>query len=98
MRSSHKAGTGLPIVLAVFDILVLDEFHKNERRIVPGALSRKLSTGIWHGTEILREYLSGRITAAPLSVVVRTDILRCNNCFSSGISAPATSHLVPSAA
>ena len=75
---------GLPIVLAVFDIVVLSEFHKNERRLVPGAISRKLSTGIWPGTEILKECLNGRITAAPLSVVVRTDILRCNNRFSSG--------------
>jgi glycosyltransferase involved in cell wall biosynthesis len=74
---------GLPVVLAVFDILVLDEFHKNERRVVPGTRSRKLSTGIWHGTEILREYFSGRITAAPLSVVVRTDILQRVHCFSS---------------
>lgn len=75
---------GLPIVLAAFDIVVLDEFHESQRRRVPGALSRKLSTGIWPGTKVLRECLNGRITAAPLSVVVRSDILRSNHLFSSG--------------
>ena len=74
----------LPIVLAAFDTLVLDEFRKNERRRVPGALSRRLSTGIWPGTEILREYFNGSIAAAQLSVVVRTDILRGSHLFSSG--------------
>jgi glycosyltransferase involved in cell wall biosynthesis len=75
---------GLPIVLAAFDTLVLNEFHKNERRRVPGALSKRLSTGIWPGTEILREYFKGSIAAAQLSVVVRADILRDNHLFSSG--------------
>jgi glycosyltransferase involved in cell wall biosynthesis len=74
----------LPIVLAAFDTVVLDEFRRNERRLVPGALSRKFSTGIWHGTQILKEILNGRIGAGSLSVVVRTDLLRRNNRYSSG--------------
>jgi len=80
---------GLPIVLAVFDTVILGEFNKNERRLVPGALSRKLSTGIWHGTEILRECLNGRIGAGSLSVVVRTDLLRRNNRYSGGYKCAA---------
>jgi hypothetical protein len=52
-------------------------------------LSRRLSTGIWPGTDVLRECLNGRVTAAPLSVVVRTDILRRNHLFSSGYKCAA---------
>jgi len=69
----------LPIVLASYENLVINEFHEGERRIVPAILSKKLSTGIWDGIEILREYFHGRISADSLSVVVRTDILRQNN-------------------
>ncbi len=69
----------LPIVLASYDNLVIDEFYEGERRIVPAILSQRLSTGIWDGIEILREYFHGRISADSLSVVVRTDILRQNN-------------------
>jgi glycosyltransferase involved in cell wall biosynthesis len=66
----------IPIVLAAYDILIMDEFDKNEKRIVPAVLSKKLSTGIWEGTEILEEYFHGRISAQLLSSVIRTDILR----------------------
>lgn len=69
---------GIPIVLAAYDILVIDEFSRNERRIVPAVASKRLSTGIWHGTEILEEYFSGRISAQLLSSIIRTDILRRN--------------------
>jgi glycosyltransferase involved in cell wall biosynthesis len=73
---------GIPIVLGAYDILVLDEFSKNERRRVPPLISKKLSTGIWDGTEILKEYLHGRISAQTLSSVIRTDILRRNGGYS----------------
>ena len=69
---------GIPIVLAAYDILVIDEFSENEKRIVPAITSKRLHTGIWDGTEILRDYLSGRISAQLLSSVIRTDILRHN--------------------
>lgn len=77
-----KAEPGLPIVLAAHDSLVMDEFHDDERRIVPAVLSKKLPTGTWDGIEVLSEYCHGRISAGSLSVVVRTDILRDNNCYS----------------
>jgi len=69
---------GIPIVLAAYEILVIDEFSENERRIVPAVTSKKLSTGIWEGTEILKEYLHGRMSAQLLSSIIRTDILRRN--------------------
>lgn len=73
---------GLPIVIAAYDVLVVDEFSKDDRRTVPARLSKKLSTGIWQGTDILQEYLHGRISAQLLSSLVRTDILRRNGGYS----------------
>ena len=69
---------GIPIVVGAYDVLVMGEFCKNEQRIIPARTSKKLSTGVWHGTEILKEYLSGRISAQLLSSIIRTDILRRN--------------------
>jgi len=74
-----RAEPGLPIVMASYDNLVMNEFGQDQRRIVPAILSKKLSTGIWDGTKVLEEYFHGRIAADCLSVVVRTDILRRNN-------------------
>ena len=74
---------GLPIVVSAYQILVMDEFHKNERRIVPAITSKKLSTGIWNGTTILGEYLSGRLSAQLCSSAIRTDVLRRNGGYSS---------------
>jgi glycosyltransferase involved in cell wall biosynthesis len=73
---------GIPIVLATYDVLVMDEFFESERRIITAKTSKKLSTGIWQGTEILKEYLNGRISAQLLSSIVRTDILRRNGGYS----------------
>ena len=70
---------GLPIVVAAYDNLVMDEFYENERRVVPAILSKKLSTGLMDSTEVLREYFHGKISADSLSVVVRADVLRKNN-------------------
>jgi glycosyltransferase involved in cell wall biosynthesis len=77
-----KMQPDITIVLAAYDVLVMDEFSKNERRLIPAVLSKKLSTGIWDGTEILEEFLHGRISAQLLSSIVRTDILRRNNGYS----------------
>jgi glycosyltransferase involved in cell wall biosynthesis len=77
-----KQEPGLPIVMAAYDNLIIDEFYENERRVVPPILSKKLSTGIWNGIDVLREYFQGKISADSLSVVVRSDILRRNNRYS----------------
>jgi len=71
-----KVEPDLPIVLSAYDVLVLNEFSSGDRRLIPARLSKRLSTGIWQGTDILREYLNGRLSAQLLSSVVRTDILR----------------------
>jgi len=74
---------GIPIVVSYSDVLVLDEFYQHERRLLPAKTSKRLSTGIWQGTEILKEYLSGRMSAQLLSSIIRTDILRRNGGYSS---------------
>ena len=73
---------GIPIVLAAYSVLVVDEFSKNDRRSIRAKTSKELSTGVWNGTEILREYLNGRISAQLLSSIIRTDILRRNGGYS----------------
>ena len=74
---------GIPIVVSYSAVLVLDEFYKHERRLLPAKTSKRLSTGILRGTEILKEYLSGRMSAQLLSSIIRTDILRRNGGYSS---------------
>jgi glycosyltransferase involved in cell wall biosynthesis len=73
-----KTEPNLPIVLSAYDVLILNEFSSNDRRSVPARLSKRLSTGIWQGTDILRDYLNGRLSAQLLSSAIRTDILRRN--------------------
>jgi glycosyltransferase involved in cell wall biosynthesis len=73
-----RAEPDIPIVLAGYDILVMDEFFQDEVRLVPAVLSKKLTTGIWDGTDILKEYLQGKISAQTLSSIIRTDVLRRN--------------------
>jgi glycosyltransferase involved in cell wall biosynthesis len=77
-----KAEPGLPIVLAAYDVLDMDDFYTHGQRIVPAVLSKKLSTGIQDGVEIFKEFCRGKLSAGSLSVVVRTDILRNNNRYS----------------
>ena len=78
-----EAEPGLPIVVSHSDLLVLGEFHQHERRLLPARTSKTLATGIWQGTEILKEYLSGKMSAQLLSSIIRTDIIRRNGGFSS---------------
>jgi glycosyltransferase involved in cell wall biosynthesis len=77
-----RAEPHLPMVLAAYDNLIIDEFYTNEQRRVPTILSSKLPTGIWDGIAVFKEYCHGRIAADSLSVAVRTDILRMNNRYS----------------
>ncbi len=50
--------------------------------MIPAIGINRLSTGIWDGTEILREYFTGRLSSQLLSSVIRTDILRRNGGYS----------------
>lgn len=77
-----NAEPGIPIVMAAYDILMVDD-STNEKKVVPAILSRKHTTGIWDGTEILKEYLCGRISTQTLSSIIRTDFLRSNGGYSS---------------
>lgn len=72
---------GIPVVLAAYNILMVDD-ATNEKKVVPAILSRKFGTGIWDGTEILIEYLCGRISTQTLSSIIRTDFLRTNGGYS----------------
>jgi glycosyltransferase involved in cell wall biosynthesis len=65
-------------VVGAYDVSFADE---NRRR--PAVLSKKLSTGIWDGTEILKEFLRGKLAAITLSTAVRTTLLRQIGGFSS---------------
>jgi glycosyltransferase involved in cell wall biosynthesis len=71
----------LPVVLAAYNILMIDDAN-NEKKVVPAVLSRKFGTGIWDGTDILIEYLCGRISTQTLSSIIRTDFLRTNGGYS----------------
>ena len=53
-------------------------FFSNEKRDRPAILSKRLFTGIWDGSEILKEVLRGQFAATMLSTVVRTEFLRSN--------------------
>ena len=58
-----KAEPGLPIVLAAYDVLDMDDFYTHGQRIVPAVLSKKLSTGIQDGVEIFKEFCRGKLSA-----------------------------------
>jgi glycosyl transferase family 2 len=71
-----KQEPGLPIIAGVYDIDVTDE-----HRTIPGAIPKRLKTGIWPGADLLIEHLRGNLTYATLSCLVRTDLLRRNGGF-----------------
>jgi glycosyltransferase involved in cell wall biosynthesis len=73
---------GIPIVLAAYNILMIDD-ETNKRKVVPAILNEKFGTGIWDGTEILIEYLCGRISTQTLSSIILTSFLRSNGGYSS---------------
>jgi glycosyltransferase involved in cell wall biosynthesis len=53
-------------------------FFADEDRDRPAILSKRLSTGIWDGPEILKEFLRGQLSATMLSMIFRTEFLRSN--------------------
>jgi glycosyltransferase involved in cell wall biosynthesis len=64
---------GVQAVVAAYGV-----FFADEDRDRPAVLSRRLATGIWDGPEILKEVLRGHLSAAMLSTVFRTELLRSN--------------------
>jgi glycosyltransferase involved in cell wall biosynthesis len=51
-------------------------FFADENRERPAVLSGRLSTGIWDGTEILKEFLRGQLSAITLSMLIRTKLMQ----------------------
>jgi glycosyltransferase involved in cell wall biosynthesis len=64
---------GIQAVVAAYGV-----FFADENRDRPAMLSQRLPTGIWEGSEILKEVLRGQFSAAMLSTVFRTEFLRSN--------------------
>ena len=53
-----------------------DTYLAGEHRKLPAMLSPNLSTGIWRGADVLREFLACRISPVMSSILFRTDVLR----------------------
>jgi glycosyltransferase involved in cell wall biosynthesis len=66
----------LPIVIALTNV----SFVK-EGRIQRAVTNKRLSTGIWDGTDILREYLEGTISTQMCGIVFRTEAIRAQGGF-----------------
>jgi glycosyltransferase involved in cell wall biosynthesis len=69
----------IPIVMALGDSYIV-----GEQRTLPAEASRKLTTGIWNGTDILEEYLKCRITPQGCTTIIRTEKLRSSGGFPQG--------------
>ena len=61
----------IPLVMALGAAYVVAD-----GRTVPARASQKLGTGIWDGTDILDEYLRGRISVQGCTTMLRTETLR----------------------
>jgi glycosyltransferase involved in cell wall biosynthesis len=66
----------LPLIAGAYEVVI-----SAENRTIPAVLSKRLQTGVWTGTDILKEQLRGNFTCALLSMAIRTDILRRNGGF-----------------
>ena len=62
---------GINAVVAAYGV-----FFSAKNRYRPAITSKKLTNGIWKGSEILKELLRGRLATVMLSIVFRTEILR----------------------
>jgi len=59
-------------------IALCDTYLTSDRRTLPAIASRELRTGIWDGSEILREYLRLRITTQMCTIMLETNTFRAN--------------------
>lgn len=62
---------GIQAIVAAYGV-----FFADENRERPAVLSSRLSTGIWDGTEILKEFLRGQLSAITLSMLIRTKLMQ----------------------
>jgi len=66
----------IDIVIALCDMSL-----PSDRGVVPATRNRRLSTGIWDGTEILKEFLEDRLFTMMCSIMLRTKALRVQGGF-----------------
>lgn len=64
-------GPPLPVIVTLCDLHSLSLGH-----VSPARRSSLYRTGVWDGTDILTEFLTGRIDVTMCSVVMRTELLR----------------------
>lgn len=74
-----KGEPQIPIIMALGDGYLFAE-----GRTLPARASRSLRTGVWDGTEILKEYLKSRISVQGCTTIIRTDALRASGGFPMG--------------
>ncbi|MGY4286387.1 glycosyltransferase involved in cell wall biosynthesis [Bradyrhizobium sp. LM2.7] len=70
-----RSEPGVPIVIALSDISYSSGYT------LKGVANRRLGTGIWGGTEILKEVLNGLIFAPMCTILLRTDVVRARGGF-----------------
>ena len=74
-----KREPDMPLSLALGDV-----YWAAEGRTRPAVASRKLTTGIWDGTDVLQEFLKDQISPHDCTVLIRTEVLRVRGGFPSG--------------
>jgi hypothetical protein len=72
-----RSRPGLPIVVTLSNLHAV-----SIGTTFPAQASFALSTGVWHGTQIMDEFLTNNITVTMCSVVLRTELVRANGGFS----------------
>jgi glycosyltransferase involved in cell wall biosynthesis len=65
----------VPIVIALSDISFPSGYK------LPARVNRKLGTGVWDGTDVLREVLDDSVSASMCTIMIRTEALRANGGF-----------------
>ena len=65
----------VPIVIALSDVSFSSGYT------LKGCINRRLGTGIWDGTEILKEVLNGLVFAPMCTILLRTEVLRARGGF-----------------
>jgi hypothetical protein len=76
-----EAEPGLPIVLGLSDLRLASEGE----RVLHAVRNKRFVSGVWDGIDILNEFLEDRISAQMCSILVRTQVLREQGGFPTGM-------------
>ena len=71
--SLFRKDPAIAVVIGIGDLYLVAD-----GRTLPAVGSRKLTTGIWEGIDILEEYLRGHISAHVCTIMFRTEALRAS--------------------